>query len=122
MNLFERRITDIAKSNDVVDIGGGKGFQKVLAPYRELFHDTYRTLDSDRATHPDIIGDALSLPFPDSSRSAFLSISMLEHVSEPQRAINEMHRTLVPGGQVLLYVPFLYPYHARPGAYRDYFR
>jgi len=122
MNLFQRRISEIAKAGEVIDLGGGRGFQKMLAPYRGLFHGNYRTLDSDAATGPDIVGDAMALPFTDNSCRAFLSISMLEHVPEPHRAVDEMYRTLRPGGQALLYVPFLYPYHARQGAYRDYFR
>ena len=46
---------------------------------------------------------------------------MLEHVIEPQRVINEIHRVLTKGGEAFFYLPFLYPYHASP-SFKDYHR
>jgi SAM-dependent methyltransferase len=51
-----------------------------------------------------------------------LCLSVLEHVDDPFAAMREMRRVLRVGGLLVLHVPFLYPYHAQPGYYGDFFR
>jgi SAM-dependent methyltransferase len=63
--------------------------------------------------------DAMEMSFPDNSIDNFVSAVSLEHMPDPWKAINEMHRTLKPGGKLLLVVPFMFPYHAAPS---DFFR
>jgi len=107
----------------VIDAGGGSPFTKTLAAYRPLFEPVdYRTLDVDDNTNPDIVGDIHHLPFDDSTVDAFICRSVLEHVRDPRQAVREMHRALRPGGQLLVTVPSVYPYHARPRAYPDLWR
>jgi SAM-dependent methyltransferase len=109
----------------VVDAGGGAPFTKGLAAFRDLFDDVdYRTLDVAAETRPDVVGDIHDLPFADETVDAFICRSVLEHVRRPEQAVNEMLRALRPGGQILVTVPSIYPYHARPGAggYPDYWR
>ena len=45
-------------------------------------------------------------------------ISVLEHLFDPIRAVEEAYRVLKPEGRVLGYVPFLYPYHGKPDLWR----
>ena len=107
----------------VLDVGGGERFGKDLARYRELFsHTDYKTLDVEPRYHPDIAATIYAIPVADNAIGAIICKSVLEHLEEPERAVREMRRVLEPGGKILLYVPFIYPYHARPGVYRDYFR
>jgi ubiquinone/menaquinone biosynthesis C-methylase UbiE len=50
---------------------------------------------------------------------------MLEHVYNPFRALAEMYRILAKGGQLFVYVPWLYRYHVRwppDGGFRDFWR
>jgi SAM-dependent methyltransferase len=42
--------------------------------------------------------DARSLPYPDGTFRSVLSISVLEHVQQPDLAVREIHRVLAPGG------------------------
>lgn len=121
--FFEAKLREIAKTPRVVDIGGGEPFQKQMAQYRALFSNTrYETVDPDPNTHPTITGDAHHLPFRDGELAAVISKSVFEHLQDPARAAEEMHRVLAPGGKALVYTHFIYPYHARKGAYEDYFR
>lgn len=109
----------------VIDAGGGERFTKGLSAYRDWFEGVdYRTLDISSDTGPDLVGDIEGLPFEDASVDAFICRSVLEHVRRPQAAADEMRRCLRPGGQLLLTVPSIYPYHAREGAggYPDYWR
>jgi SAM-dependent methyltransferase len=47
--------------------------------------------------------DAHALPFGDATVDAFFSVAMLEHVQDPARVADEIHRCLRPGGRALLY-------------------
>jgi len=81
-------------------------------------------LDVSPEVKPDILGDAHNVPLPNSCLDGVISISVLEHVKDPQQVINEIYRLLKVNGRALLYAPFLFPYHAREGQYHypDYFR
>jgi 2-polyprenyl-6-hydroxyphenyl methylase/3-demethylubiquinone-9 3-methyltransferase len=50
-----------------------------------------------------IEGDAYRLPFPDGSFDAVCAMDFLEHVEEPELAIREAARVLVPGGLFFFY-------------------
>jgi len=66
----------------------------------------------------DLVCDIGRLPFPDASVDGVLTISVLEHVPEPERVLDEVHRILRPGGFVYTDVPFVVGYHASPADYR----
>ena len=122
---LEREALDAIASADglVIDAGGGTPFTKSLAAYRSMFETVnYRTLDIDPDTNPDIVGDIHHLPLDDGTVDAFICRSVLEHIRDPRQAVREMHRALRPGGQLLVTVPTVYPYHARPGHYPDLWR
>ena len=67
--------------------------------------------------HVDIICDAHNLPFKDNSVDKIVALGMLEHVTNPVRVLEEIHRSLKPNGQVLCCLPFLQPFHAAPNDY-----
>lgn len=113
------------KGGLIIDAGGAGPFTKGLAQYRDVLSAAdYRTLDVSAEAKPDIVGDIHALPFDDESVDAFLCRSVLEHVRSPEVAIAEMRRALKPGGQLLLTVPSIYPYHSRggDGGYPDLWR
>lgn len=66
----------------------------------------------------DLVGDALALPFRDSSLDIVYCIAVLEHVRRPWVAAGEITRVLRPGGHVVLELPFLNVIHDED----DYFR
>lgn len=49
--------------------------------------------------------DVRHLPLPDASFDAVICSEVLDHTPEPERAIHEMARVLVPGGKLLMTVP-----------------
>lgn len=121
--FIDEAMRKIAAQGEVLDVGGGEPFGKWMEEYRPLFKDcSYRTCDYDASTGADVIGDIHNLPVPDESVKAIICSSVLEHVRDPLQAMREMHRILVPGGRMFLYIPSTYPYHARPGHYPDYWR
>jgi SAM-dependent methyltransferase len=65
------------------------------------------------------IADLELLPFGDGIFDASLNVVTLEHVRKPARVIEELGRTLRPGGRLLLIVPHEWEEHQQP---HDYFR
>ena len=119
--FFDKKVKEIAKEKRVLDAGGGAGFQKSLALYKESFKNCdYQNLDINPKLAPKILGDIHNIPISDDYFDAAFCISVLEHCSAPQKAVYEIYRVLKPGGKALFYVPFLAPYHG--GNYKDYFR
>lgn len=78
-------------------------------------------------THPKIIGleyvphpansvqaDGLDLPFRDDTFALVLSQAVLEHVTDPQRYVDEAFRVLRPGGVLWIEAAFMQPIHQAP--------
>jgi ubiquinone/menaquinone biosynthesis C-methylase UbiE len=118
--------------HSVLDIGGGlracpsKGsrFEPTRARWTSslLAQTRYRILDPVDTYKPDLVGDIHCLPLDDESEDVILCLAVLEHVADPFTAMREMHRVLRHGGALILFVPFLFPYHAEPSYYSDYWR
>jgi SAM-dependent methyltransferase len=70
-------------------------------------------LYSDVAPGPlvDVIADAHDLPFADAGFEAVFAVSVLEHVLDPWRCVEEIRRVLVPGGIVYAVTPFIQQVH-----------
>lgn len=68
----------------------------------------------------NLLGDGARLPIRDGSVDTILCTEVLEHVPEPARLVAEMRRALVPGGKLLLTVPFIQPLHELPSDYYRY--
>jgi SAM-dependent methyltransferase len=57
----------------------------------------------------------------DSSFDLAILDQTLEHLADPERALAEVKRVLVPGGVAIVTTPFLVPVHLGPG-FGDYYR
>ncbi len=67
----------------------------------------------------DVIADLSALPFRSGCFDACINIVTLEHVTAPLRVLEEIARTLAPGGRLLLIAPQDWEVHQAP---HDYFR
>ena len=104
----------------VLDVGCG------AQPYRPLLGPSARYLGIDTTDAksdfgyeiPDTVyfeGD--SWPVGSESVNVILCTETLEHVLEPSSLLAEAHRTLIPGGKLLLTVPFAARWHFVPNDY-----
>ena len=109
---LERFLRSHASSALTLDLGSSAGFYASLFPRRVA-------LDIRRAHGVAVVGDALALCFPDATFDTVLCTEVLEHLPDPQRGVDEMHRVLRDGGTLLLTTRFLFPIHDAPG---DFFR
>jgi SAM-dependent methyltransferase len=102
------------------DLGCGE------APYKPFFlqyADQYVGVDwpdSFHNTNADILAD-LNKPLPIEAETAdtVVSLSVLEHLCEPQIMLDECFRILKKGGMLILQVPWQWCIHEAP---HDYFR
>lgn len=130
--FYKEKVTQIfTDKKTVIDIGGGlrvlKEKNNRYEPANEWIRPlikkvSYKIMDPVADYSPDIVGDIHHMPFPDDSLDAIICLAVLEHVQNPILAVQEMYRTLKPGGYAFIYVPFLYYYHAEKGYYADYWR
>lgn len=103
-----------------------KHFESVLIigagedPYRRLFGTPKRYLTLDLVNYPgstDVVGNAHRLPFAGDSFDCLFAAEVVEHLSGPHNFVSEARRVLVPGGQIVFTVPFMFHTHADPNDY-----
>lgn len=83
-----------------LEIGCGRGaFQDLVEEYTglDLSEEVRQYMHK-----PFKLGSATNLPFPESHFDAIWSITVLEHISEPEKALYEMCRVLKNGGVIFL--------------------
>ncbi len=74
----------------------------------------------------DIVSDITDIPVADASFDAVLCTEVLEHVTDPVAALNELERVLKPGGALIITAPFVSmthfaPYHYATGFNRYFY-
>jgi len=120
--FFDRETERLFRKRGVIlDIGGGHPYQKELESITRKHRAVYISLDYVLSTQPHIVGDGHLLPIRTKTVDTVILKSVLEHVANPFKIMDEVYRVLKPGGVLLLWVPFLFPYHAAP-RYKDYYR
>ena len=94
-------------SGRALDVGGARGDLGVLLRDRGW---EYVNLDPVATGPGAVIGDAHCLPFDDESFDLVVASDMLHVLPDPQIAVGEMRRVMRPGGQLVLWVPFVHPF------------
>jgi len=109
---LDRFIAAHATRGRTLDVGAQAGPYAVHFPNRVA-------LDIRRGPGVQLVGDAQLLGIADATFDVVLCTEVLEHLPEPQKAIDEFERVLKPGGTLLLTTRFIFPIHDAP---HDYFR
>ena len=83
---------------------------------RDLFPGAeFLGTDIQEGPNVDQVEDVQKLSFADGSFGSAFALETLEHVHDPIRAVDELHRVLRPGGVLVLSSPSLFfPIHAHP--------
>jgi len=115
-DIFAESVLAISQRDRVLDLGAHTPLQKHLSPFRSQFAGThYLCMDLVSAPGLDFVADAARVPLRTASVDAVICLSLLEHVFEPWKVADEIHRVLKPDGVAFLYLPFLYEYHGAQG-------
>lgn len=117
MTTFRRLHVDAFQSGAywtgrVLDVGGKK--ENKRGEFRPPKAVAWEYLNIDEATDPDYVGSVESIPVPDASFDIVLLAEVVEHLENPELALQECARVLRPGGMMYILSPFLYPIHADP--------
>ena len=99
----------------VLDVGCGI---KPYLPYFEPYAAEYVGVDLENPA-ADLEGSVEALPVEDASFDLVLCTQVLEHVTDPDVAVRELHRVAAPGGRVLASTHGVQVYHPSP---TDYWR
>jgi SAM-dependent methyltransferase len=100
----------------IVEIGARPAAgQEDQADLRTLFPgQEYIACDVQEGPGVDRVEDVHALTFPDGSVGTVVSLDTLEHVADPIRAMQEVHRVLRPGGVAVITSVMFFPIHAHP--------
>jgi ubiquinone/menaquinone biosynthesis C-methylase UbiE len=107
-------LSHLQRGQSVLDVGCGPGtisadLARLVAPGRvtgiDLSHDVIEAArrgaaDAGFTNLSFLVGDVYDLDFPDSSIDIVYAHQVLQHLSDPVRALREMRRVLAPGGLV----------------------
>lgn len=108
--------TGFAITEPVVEIGArpAEG-QERSAHLRDIFPGThYIGCDIQEGPNVDQVEDIHRLSFEDESVGTVICVEVLEHVHDPIRAVQEVHRVLKPGGVAAFTSVMFMPIHAHP--------
>lgn len=98
-----------AESGLALDLGGGVG--ELCSPLRELGYE-YVNVDLKPAGDGlRVEGDAELLPFSSDTFDLIVSSDTLEHFLYPSLVLAEVERVLKDDGSLIIWVPFLHPFH-----------
>ncbi len=98
-----------------LDLAGGRGTMRPLVErkgWRYVLLDLRPTIQSQM-----VCGNAHALPFRDNLFSLIILKDALEHFWNPWQALREVQRVLGGSGTLVIWVPFMYPFHGE-----DYYR
>ena len=105
----------------ILDVGCGK------QPYAELFTEGTEyvgmeidTRENRASKAADTFYDGKTFPFEAARFDSVIIFQVIEHVFNPTEFLSEVHRVLVPGGTLLLTVPFAWDEHEQPHDYARY--
>lgn len=115
---FERQVA----SRDLVLDVGGRNRDSLSARRLASLGTNPRTriVTTDVAPDygPDLVDDITDSRIADETYDGVYCVSILEHVGDVAAAARHLHRVLKKGGEIVLYVPFVYPFHDRTDHHR----
>ena len=94
----------------VLVVGCGDGSAR-YGPLAQVAGSAWLETDVSLAGRARLVCDASDLPFEDDQFDLVICIAVLEHVLEPQRCVDEIHRVLRADGLVYATTPFMQQVH-----------
>jgi SAM-dependent methyltransferase len=130
-DLRYRRLFAVLRTHchgSVIDVGGGNFHES--AAVQGVGFDSWTIVEPTAETLPDrrpapvrlVVGDGQRLGIHSNTFDTALSIQVLEHVFEPMRMLEELHRVTKPGGTIVVLIPQTANLHLAPHHYQNFTR
>lgn len=141
-NLINRQmwvkeaLSNVAKGSRILDAGAGEQQYRQYCSHLNYVSQDFNEYEGSGnnegiqtgkwdVSKTDIISDIINIPAEDASFDAILCTEVFEHIPDPIAALNEFHRLLKPGGELIVSAPFcslthFAPYHYYSG-FNKYF-
>lgn len=117
---FLARVEGAADGALVLDVGAGEaGLRARLPRARYIAIDRGVGHGGWDYSRLDVVADALAIPIRSGVADVVISKQVLEHMSDPGKALGELRRVCASGGRVLLSTNQAWPQHQKP---YDFFR
>lgn len=110
-------ITTLVPTNvdTILDVGCGSAWvaKTFLSKGKTVYSLDASTTDPGKALslypsdkHFGVAADAFALPFDDNSFDCIIAAEIIEHVTDPQKFVHELHRVVRPGGVLIISTPY----------------
>ena len=109
---------DIPNDSIVLDAGAGEQFYKYLLDHTQYEAADFEKVDKEYAKSTYVC-DLSNIPVEDERFDYVLFNQVMEHLSDPMKALNELNRVLKPNGKIIYTGPLFYEEHEIP---YDFFR
>ncbi len=107
-----RFAASMVKGRRVLDIACGEGYGAAALMQAGATSVTGVDISPEACAHATrryaiktVVGDALTIPLADASVDTIVSFETIEHVSKPEKFLDECARVLAPGGQIIISTP-----------------
>ena len=128
-DVFARKMFDVLRRycrGRVLDVGGWDFYRTAKRKgiecdsWTSLEYDEGRALDLEDEKYTLVHGDGCNMQFEDESFDTVLSLQVLEHVVEPIKMVEEIHRVLNKEGYAVFLIPQTTPLHLVPHHYYNF--
>lgn len=110
---FTLKLGGVKTGMKVLDAGSGRGWFSLAAAKLgaavtalDLSEENLARIKAADARIQTVYGDACEIPDLGQKFDLIVALEMLEHLVEPQKALQSFHRLLNPGGMLLVTVPY----------------
>lgn len=116
VNKINLNLLKLRKGDKVLDLGCSYGEQALkiaqeglvvfgIDKNKQAIKQFNRSVKQSNARCVGVVGDIKKMPYSDDQFDAVVATEVLEHVSEPKKAVKELSRVLRHGGYICVSVP-----------------
>ena len=111
LNQQTKILNEVEIKKSILNIGSSGELEQIV---KTIKNTEIISIDIDEDRKPDIVMDATDLKFEDEKFDAIFLMEVLEHVVKPQKAIDEIYRTLKIDGIFVMSSPYIFGIHDKP--------
>ena len=112
-------IAQVPAGSKILNIGSGGTIMREIEKNLKHHDIIVQSTDIDPDRKPDFVDDITQTKLQPDSFDYIVCAEVIEHVTRPQLAADNLLRILKPGGRCLVSTPYIFPTHDAP---HDYFR